>query len=120
MVWQWHSDVYTLWHTQFAADTQYCNVRICKPVEPDKGRQPSQPESSKPGEGKSTIQKNKIKIKHTTLFPNRQPSQPEPGKSGGMMKKYKVIQVDNPNKHAAINLVPSLVQLAWKSSSICY
>ena len=52
-------------HTQPTGDAQYCGV--CKPGEPDKGRQPSQPEPSKLGKGK--MYKNTRKhLKHTTLF----------------------------------------------------
>ena len=44
-------------------------IGVCKLGEADKGRQPSQPESSKPGKGKmyNTVQVNNTR-KHTTLF----------------------------------------------------
>ena len=56
-------------------------VGVYKPGEPDKGRQPSQPEPSKLGKGKMYNNTRKH-LKHTTLFnsTNRQPNQPEPSK----------------------------------------
>ena len=58
-------------------------VGVYKPGEPDKGRQPSQPEPSKLGKGKMYNNTRKH-LKHTTLLQNistnRQPNQPEPSK----------------------------------------
>ena len=64
-------------------------VRVHKLGEPDKGRQPSQPEPSKLGKGKMYNNTRKH-LKHTTLLQyistNRQPNQPEPSKPENIVK----------------------------------
>ena len=100
MVWQWHSDGV---HTICIHNLQeiYNTVGVYKPGEPDKRRQPSQPEPSKLGKGKMYNNTRKhLKIPHSLQYisTNRQPNQPESSKVRKNIK-YKTYVHYNTNKH---------------------
>ena len=97
-------------------------VGVYKPGEPDKGRQPSQPEPSKLGKGKMYNNTRK----HTTLLQyistNRQPNQPEPSKPEKNIVKYKTYVHYNTNKHtcpcaagmSSLFRCPAAMHIRWQ------
>ena len=104
VVWKWHSDGYTLYiciHNLQEIHNMY-TVGVRKPGEPDRGRQPSQPEPSNPGKGKMyNTSKQYKKTHHAPFSTNRQPSQPEHNKP----EKIQNTKKPNTNKHTGINPV---------------
>ena len=92
-------------------------IGVCKLGEADKGRQPSQPEPSKPGKGKMYNTSKQYKKTYHTLYNTLAQTNSQANQSPASQKKYK-IQVNNTYKHTAIN--PVIMQLAWQTSLCWY
>ena len=118
MIYQWCGNGTVMVHTICIHNLQEIHntytVGVCKLGEPDKGRQPSQPEPSKLGKGKMYNTSKQCKKTYNTLYNTLVQTDSQANQSLASQE----IQVNNTNKRTAIN--PVIVQLAWQTSFVSW